>query len=1018
MKTTMSEACPDDNELALFVERQLSEPRRAELEDHLVGCEPCSDTVNYLVGAFASEASTPRHTIGRHALPRTGDRLGRYVILDAVGAGAMGAVYSAFDPELDRKVALKVLPPQRREGGEQLRARFLTEARAMANLSHRNVISVYDVGQEGEFAFFTMELIDGQTLTQWSAAAHSVAEVIEVFAAAGRGLAAAHSSGLVHRDFKPDNALIGNDGGVHVIDFGLARFTTPSMDTPSGEDEPADPDTDLRTSTRTGSLLGTPAYMAPEQLAGEPSGAPADQFAFCVSLFEALHGHRPFSGGNVGALSEAIDSGPDQQSSRAVPRRVRRVLTRGLSVQPSDRYPSMDALVAALTARTFSRWAPVVLIALAAVVWAAAPSTAETCAGGEARTQEVWGADRQTRIREAFDRSTAAGASKDGVLSALELFVADWEVEHRRVCESAQRGERSDTSLDAAMACLDRSIVEFDAFCGLLEEADPDALIAAAVGSSSLSRATACGQTHQLGGPAPPAESNAEAVRLVDADLARVRGLLAAGAYDLSLERGANAVKRSVEIGYLPLEARAQLSLGRALVERGTPADAAETLEAALWAGHRSDELDVPARASIELAKVLVKSLDRPDAGLRVFAYAEAEVERRGLDELRPNIERLRADFHRRERDDDAVLASHERAIELLGAGTPLRRADYLSSFASDLSLLGRFDESAELLDEALVILAAEVGDTHPMYAKALGRLGLVRRSQGEMEQAREDFERALEIQQAARGPRHEVVVMQRRRLADLDWKTGAIPEAIEGYERIVELDRALYEAPNRRLAMDLTELASLYTIAFRRQEAEETFEMSVSAYGSDAPPDMLADTHCKYGALLFLRERPDEAAAEVEDGLALVEELESAVGLSALTQCLRTRAMIATETGDTSVAVEMAERSYAANKARYGATHGSLARELLFVADAYKAAGNLERAADRLEHAAELASPGTQARLLAMIEVDLAKLRLRQGRQSDARALAQSGLQRTKDAGDPAKLVRRDARDVLTNTE
>ncbi len=800
MKTTMSEACPDDNELALFVERQLSEPRRAELEDHLVGCEPCSDTVNYLVGAFASEASTPRHTIGRHALPRTGDRLGRYVILDAVGAGAMGAVYSAFDPELDRKVALKVLPPQRREGGEQLRARFLTEARAMANLSHRNVISVYDVGQEGEFAFFTMELIDGQTLTQWSSAAHSVAEVIEVFAAAGRGLAAAHSSGLVHRDFKPDNALIGNDGGVHVIDFGLARFTTPSMDTPSGEDEPADPDTDLRTSTRTGSLLGTPAYMAPEQLAGEPSGAPADQFAFCVSLFEALHGHRPFSGGNVGALSEAIDSGPSSDSSRAVPRRVRRVLTRGLSVQPSDRYPSMDALVAALTARTFSRWAPTMLVALATGGLALTANYALTdhrgvnCERDAAHLAQAWGPARRTALLEALaaHRTPASsGPTSEWLVERFDAYAEIWSSAQLDVCvASLERHEQSSAMMDRQMICLDQARTHLRTTVDLLIERGGADLDAPAL-VDGLPSIEACRDvaTLEVGPPAPPT-GLAEDIKAQRESLASARALYLAGDFSASLSLAQSVADSARNLPYAPLQYEAGLAVGVASYRLADFATAERQLALVLDEALAAQDRSVAARAAATLSCLAATELDKADAGL---AYARTSL----------------------------GLARTMRGQEGL-------RAHALRCSARSLDGAGRLEESEQRLREAVDVLEV-MGDAHSHeLSRTLGELGQNLKGQRRYKEAGVQLRRARDLASTIFGPDHIATAEMSAELASALVAQGQFPAAEAEFTRVVEVWTKLGKprAPNVGLAHG--KLGNLYYGQDRYEEAESEFQLAL----------------------------------------------------------------------------------------------------------------------------------------------------------------------------------------------
>jgi len=278
-----------------------------------------------------------------------GTIVGRYRIKAALGAGGMGVVYRAEDPELGRDVALKLLRGDR--AGEEEERRLVREGQALARVSHPNVITVHDVGTNDGRVFVAMELVDGTDLRSWLATrARSLAEVLAVLAAAGRGLAAAHAAGLIHRDFKPDNVLVGRDGRVRVTDFGLARRERAPGPVTSGPieltgDQPVDV-----VLTRAGALVGSPAYMAPEQLAGDHVDARSDQFGFCVTLHEALYGVRPFAGKNLFELEDNVNKGvvAPPPPGRRVPGGLRAIALRGLSVRPGDRFPSMDHLLSAL----------------------------------------------------------------------------------------------------------------------------------------------------------------------------------------------------------------------------------------------------------------------------------------------------------------------------------------------------------------------------------------------------------------------------------------------------------------------------------------------------------------------------------------------------------------------------------------------------------------------------------------------------------------------------------------------
>src|SRR3982751_4847282 len=338
---------------------------------------------------------------GQATLAR-GASIGRYVVLGLVGRGGMGEVYAAYDPELDRKVAVKLLriKPGAGVALTEGRQRTLREAQAIARLSHPNVVVVYDVGTFEEKVFIAMEFLDGNTAGFWAQSQNRTwQETLKVYMAAGRGLAAAHEKGLVHRDFKPENVMVSRDGQVRVMDFGLARqvtekpvtggvgdkvvpigsagmTTTQRLPAPLAEPgapiAPLDGSTlvltpaagdprplDLEVSnsavfdqrlTKTGAMMGTPAYMAPEQFRGRPTDARTDQFAFCIALYEALYGERPFAGNTLLQLTTNVVNGRVREppANTKVPLWIRKILMRGLRVNADERYPSMEELLEAL----------------------------------------------------------------------------------------------------------------------------------------------------------------------------------------------------------------------------------------------------------------------------------------------------------------------------------------------------------------------------------------------------------------------------------------------------------------------------------------------------------------------------------------------------------------------------------------------------------------------------------------------------------------------------------------------
>jgi tetratricopeptide (TPR) repeat protein len=324
--------CLSEDAVTGLLEGRLDPGTVRAATEHMDGCADCRDLVVEAVRCLDA-----RETVGR------------YIVLDCIGAGAMGIVYTARDPDLGRKVALKLLRADpSAETSQGARARLLREAQAMAKLSHPNVIAIYDVGTVADEVFLAMELVEGGTLGDWMRVPRSWREVLAVMRRAGEGLAAAHDAGLVHRDFKPDNVLVGADGRVRVTDFGLARAT----EDPSSERGQGHATDVAATATRTGALVGTPAYMAPEQIAGHVADARSDVFSFCVTFYEALYGERPFAGTTLVGIAEAVrrqEIRPVAAGNR-VPSWLRRVVVRGLQALPAERPGSIRALLDAIDA--------------------------------------------------------------------------------------------------------------------------------------------------------------------------------------------------------------------------------------------------------------------------------------------------------------------------------------------------------------------------------------------------------------------------------------------------------------------------------------------------------------------------------------------------------------------------------------------------------------------------------------------------------------------------------------------
>ena len=356
-----TDRCPPDEMFARLIEGTLAGERLRQLEAHCDGCEAC--------GRAMAE-------LARTITPARGDWLGeRYRILEPLAAGGMGVVDTAFDTKLQRKVAIKRL----REAaggptGERRRKRFLREAQMLASLSHPNVLTVHDVGEIEREIYVVMELVDGWPMSRWISEAQprpGWRQIVDMYLQVGRGLSAAHQLGVVHRDVKPENILVGRSGRVLIGDFGLAGLT----DARAASIDAADEHSGL---TQTGAVLGTPAYMAPELHDGKASDLLSDQFSFCVSLHESLHGRRPFRGQSAADIAAAMRAGPPPPGADGVPRSIDRVLATGLAADPTRRHLSMDALLASLARARDRRTVRPLLVTGAAVVLAAVAVAAVT----------------------------------------------------------------------------------------------------------------------------------------------------------------------------------------------------------------------------------------------------------------------------------------------------------------------------------------------------------------------------------------------------------------------------------------------------------------------------------------------------------------------------------------------------------------------------------------------------------------------------------------------------------------
>jgi serine/threonine protein kinase/Tfp pilus assembly protein PilF len=786
------------------------------------------------------------------ALPR-GAALGRYLIVEPVGAGAMGVVYAAYDPQLDRKIALKIVreEPSPEEPASEGRARLLREARAMARLAHPNVVGAFDAGVLDEHVFIAMEFVEGQTLRRWLAEGkRSAREVLDVFIQAGRGLSAAHQAGLVHRDFKPDNVLVDARGRARVTDFGLARPVPPPGPTPpeplaasdggpgaahrerrgapdggppgqghapQGADAQAWPNL-----TGTGAVIGTPAYMAPEQIARRGADHRSDQFSFCAALFEALHGVLPFEGESAAAVAFAVSMGRLRPVPREpqVPAWIAPILRRGLALRPEDRHASMDALLAELSrdrARARRRWlvtASVILAATAGATGYAAlaarvrGSAGEVCQGASRKLAGVWDTERRRATEAAFLATGlpyAADAAR-GVAAALDRYAAGWQAMRTDACQATWvRGEQPQSVLSLRTRCLERRLDEVAKLTDLFARADAKVVERAVAAAQSVRSVDECADVETLALMVePPADpKKREAVEAVRRKIAEARALSDLGRYEKGIELATAAAASAGALEYAPVLAEA-LNVKGKLEGQAMHQQAAErTLHDAIVAAEAGRDEEERARAWTRLVWEVGNVQGRHEEGLRHARIADAIAGHlgRGQDELRAELQSHRGAIFIDQGRYLEAIAENRRALETrrrILAPDHRSVAISLTNLAIALDGAGRHEESFDHFRQALSILERVYGSRHPDVGTALLNIGLAYSQMGQFREAHTACERALSIHEAVFGATNAGIVEALDNSSEALRQLGLFAEAARHARRAVDIrEKAGSDNPN-----------------------------------------------------------------------------------------------------------------------------------------------------------------------------------------------------------------------------
>ncbi len=696
-------------------------------------------------------------------------------------------MYSAYDPVLDRKVALKFVRDQAggSSGSTGAQTRLLREAQALAKLSHPNIVTVFDVGTYGDEVFLAMEFLVGQTLKDWlTQTERSWQEIVDVMLDAGRGLAAAHNQGLVHRDVKPSNILVTDDGRVLVMDFGLVQAQTSGDGVPSWSAVITGVSTALDSQlTAQGEVMGTPSYMSPEQHRGEGIGPTSDQFGFCVTFYEALYGVRPFGAPALADLRHAVDTGTLQSPARSHgPRKLLDVVRRGLEVDPARRYPSMDGLLAVV--RGFRRrrsraWTLAVGVGMAGAVgagvtWAGlAQPEVEPCTGANLQLAAVWNDGLRDQVAAAFlgTQKSYAEVALGRVRSRLDGYAREWAEMHRDACEATTlRGEQSAEILDLRMGCLYGAKVSLAATAKVLAAADVGVVQKAHAVLSGLRPLERCDDVEALRSAVdPPTPAEKATVETIQAALAEAAAEYKAGHYDRAIRPLEQAEALAETSSYLPV--RTEIALQRAYLheQRGEFEAAEAGFQTAFARATRWEQWSDLFDAVTALIETVAHHQADPERALMLRPLAEGLADKDGSPEARSKLHSTVASVFLRQRRYSEAEAEYRRATELLEKSVDADDAQLATrwnNLAAALGYQGKLAQAEREFRRALELNVRVLGPDHPFVSTNRLGLGLTLVNLGEVEAGIAETRQAIAALERSLGSNHPMVGIGRHNLA------------------------------------------------------------------------------------------------------------------------------------------------------------------------------------------------------------------------------------------------------------
>ncbi|MEM9455876.1 MAG: serine/threonine-protein kinase [Myxococcota bacterium] len=921
------------------------------------------------VGPTTGRSETGRGASDPTSLVR-GATVGRYMILDRLGAGGMGVVHAAYDPDLDRKIALKLLRPGGPGSSGSARSRLLQEARALAKLSHPHVVAVHDVGEHEGEVWLAMEFIDGQTLEAWrTERPRRWTEILEVLLDVGRGVAAAHAAGLVHRDLKPSNVMVGRSGRVRVMDFGLARARAgPKLATAKPSSRPLDPD-NPDTSTESHELLGTPAYMAPEQWDRGAIDARTDQFSFCLMAWEALYGTRPFGAGALAVLTEdEIEPPPRRTEQGRIPSWLRRVLERGLARDPQRRWPSMNALLRTLERRRGRRR----LQGISVLISAAALTGAgiELYQGVEQEHYERSCEQQGASIERMWPGRAPAVSAGLGTVDAgyaqllarrlpphMQAWADDWRRTRVQVCRAGLDGSMNESHRARAELCLEVQRIVRGSLLGMLAEGDSGAIRRGLLILEAAPPIDACADEKWLAQfPLPPLGALPD-LRRHFKSATRIQLLQDAGNDHEALVLAEQLQQQAEQRMWLPLRVKSRIRLGQLQASLGHDRAAAQTLyEAYFMAGaHPMDTIAL--LAATELVRVVGVGLARPDEGLTWSRHARMLLQRMGPDTAEPQgltehearIHWVRGDYRRAktmlEQDLERrraqlgydhpqvalamrtladlrleqgaiveAVAGYEHVLPILEQSLGVDHPEVARSMvdlAEALIVRGDRDQARALLDKALMMLREPLGSQHLELARPLHVLGRLPKADGDRDHACPRHAEALAIRRDALHPDHPDIATSLAALAECTRQRGHPEQALALYEEGLERLRRGLGDDHPRVATLRSQLAVLHRQRGDRATALRLHEQALAGLVRVHGPEhrAVALAHSERGDTLLDHGDPEHAEPDLRRALTL---LERAVGPEhpLVARPLRGLAEVALARGQPEAARALAERA------------------------------------------------------------------------------------------------------------